>query len=554
MTTELFEKHRQTLDGALKALSQRDFWTAYPEVPSGKIYGQNAKTDGQMAFQARLNRPFKLQQPGCEGLVGGERSPYGFDLGIGYPNADLAVLLPAMQAQLATWRDAGIEARTGICLEVLGRLNKTSFEMGNSVMHTSGQSFVMAFQAGGPHAQDRGLEALTLAYRLMTETPSKATWVKPQGKHDPLRIEKTYRIVPRGIALVVACATFPTWNSYPGLFASLVTGNPVVIKPHPGAVLPLAITVEIIQQVLIERGFAPHLVSLVVDDAQAPITKTLATRPEVKLIDFTGSTAFGDWLENNARQARVYTEKAGVNSIVIDSCDNFKAVVSNLAFSLCLYSGQMCTTPQNIYIPQEGIQTATGHMSFDQVAQALGQGIAKLLSDPQRAADILGTIVSSATLFRIKSATSKGEVILASESYLNETFKDAQVRSPVLIKANVEDEQSYMQEQFGPIVFLIPTKDTNHSIELATRSAITKGAITWSVYSTDEAILTQMESASLDAGVALSCNLTSGLFVNQAAAFSDFHATGANPAANASLTDNGFVCGRFSIVQSRRHV
>ena len=50
----------------------------------------------------------------------------------------------------------------------------------------------------------------------------------------------------------------------------------------------------------------------------------------------------------------------------------------------------------------------------------------------------------------------------------------------------------------------------------------------------------------------LSCNLTGGVFVNQSAAFSDFHASGANPAANAALTDGAYVASRFRIVQSRR--
>mgnify|MGYP003297326545 CR=1 FL=1 len=57
-----------------------------------------------------------------------------------------------------------------------------------------------------------------------------------------------------------------------------------------------------------------------------------------------------------------------------------------------------------------------------------------------------------------------------------------------------------------------------------------------------------------DAGVALSINLTGGVFVNQSAAFSDFHGTGANPAANASYTDGAYVASRFRVIQSRRHV
>ena len=63
-----------------------------------------------------------------------------------------------------------------------------------------------------------------------------------------------------------------------------------------------------------------------------------------------------------------------------------------------------------------------------------------------------------------------------------------------------------------------------------------------------------MREAALDAGVALSENLLGGVFVNQSAAFSDFHGTGANPAANASYTDGAYVASRFRIVQSRRHV
>jgi hypothetical protein len=78
--------------------------------------------------------------------------------------------------------------------------------------------------------------------------------------------------------------------------------------------------------------------------------------------------------------------------------------------------------------------------------------------------------------------------------------------------------------------------------------------MTAGVYSTSPAVIESMRSAALDAGVALSENLTGGVFVNQSSAFSDFHGTGANPAANASYTDTAYVANRFRTVQSRRHV
>ena len=79
-----------------------------------------------------------------------------------------------------------------------------------------------------------------------------------------------------------------------------------------------------------------------------------------------------------------------------------------------------------------------------------------------------------------------------------------------------------------------------------------KGGLTASVYSTSEEVLGAAEEAALDVGVHLSENLTGGVYVNQSAAFSDFHASGANPAANAAFTDGAYVSGRFRIVQSRR--
>ena len=212
------------------------------------------------------------------------------------------------------------ETWAGVCLEILVRINKASFEIANAVMHTTGQAFMMAFQAGGPHAQDRGLEAVAYAWDELSRVPRTAQWEKPQGKNEPIRMEKRFRVVPRGIGLVIGCCTFPTWNGYPGLFASLATGNAVIVKPHPAAILPLAITVrDRARGAGRGRASIPNVVTLFAHEAGSDVAQELALRPEVRIIDFTGSTANGRWLEEHARQAQVYTEKAGVNQIIVDS-------------------------------------------------------------------------------------------------------------------------------------------------------------------------------------------------------------------------------------------
>ncbi|MGX7004583.1 phenylacetic acid degradation protein PaaN [Caballeronia sp. KNU42] len=556
MTHPLFTKHEATLNQALAAIATRGYWSPFPEMPSPKVYGETASSDGEAAFKAHLNRTFDLDQPTTGETVGNERSPFGLSLGIRYPKANVDALLAASGAAQSQWRAAGPDAWAGVSLEILTRLNKASFEIGYSVMHTTGQAFMMAFQAGGPHAQDRALEAVAYAWDELRRIPANAYWEKPQGKNPPLAMHKRFTVVPRGTGLLLGCCTFPTWNGYPGIFADLATGNTVIVKPHPGAILPLAITVRIARDVLREAGFDPNVVTLLATEANdGPLVQDLALRPEIKLIDFTGSTQNGNWLERHAHQAQVYTEKAGVNQIVIDSVDNLKAVASNIAFSLALYSGQMCTAPQNIYVPRDGIHASEGRTSFDDVAKALAAAVEKLISDPARAVELTGAIQNDGVMARIADARQLGEVLTDSQSLAHPAFPDAHVRSPLMLKMDVRtDAEKFTQEWFGPISFVIATDSTAQSLDLAGSIAAEHGALTFSVYSTDDAVVDAAYNAAIRGGVALSINLTGGVFVNQTAAYSDFHGTGANPAANSALSDAAFVANRFRVVQSRVHV
>lgn len=558
MSDSLFEHHLETLQGALKAIRERTYWSAYPEIPSGKIYGESAKQDGLAAFEARLNKPFKLDQPcedGAGDCVGNEFSPYGKPLGVTYPKPSLDTLLPAAVSAQKKWGQASVEVRVGICLEILSRLNKQSFELANAVMHTTGQSFMMAFQAGGPHAQDRGLEAVAYAYEAMKRCPTRVSWEKKVSKTDVVRLDKRFHLLPRGVAALIGCSTFPTWNGYPGLFASLATGNAVVLKPHPGAVLPLAITIETARAALQEQGFDPNLVTLAADEPAEPIARALVTNAGVGIVDYTGNSAFGEWIEENAKQAVVFTEKAGINSVVLDSVDDIKAVTGNLAVSICLYAGQMCTSPQNIFISKDGVRAGDQHLSFEDAAQAVVGAVNWLLGDAKRAAELLGAIQNPATVARIEQVRDEGGVVLrASERVESEAFPEARIHSPIILQVSVDQAQLFMREMFGPIVYIVETDSTKQSIELAARTARKNGSITASVYSTDSSVIHSAVESLSAAGVAVSCNLTGQIYMNQSAAFSDFHVSGANPSGTATLCDEAFVASRFRVIQSRVQV
>ncbi len=551
----LFKKHEETINNAIKALHERTFFAAYPEHPSPKIYGETADADGQEKFKASVGKKFEeLKQENPEGWVGQEESPYlGDSLKISYPIFSTDTLISRSNKAFHQWRKISAAERAGMLVESLERVKNRFFEIAYATMHTTGQGYMMAFQASGPHAADRAMEAIAAGYEELQRFPAKALWDKPMGKYN-LQIDKEWRAVPKGISLVVGCSTFPTWNSVTGIYGSLVTGNSVIVKPHPGAILPIAIFVAEIQNVLAENNLDPNICQLAVDTFDKMITKDLAEHKAVKLIDYTGNSAFGNYLEG-IQGKTVFTEKTGVNSVILDSVEDIDKVVANLSFSVNLYSGQMCTAPQNFYIPEGGIKTAGGTVSFDEFAQKFVESINSLVDNPKAGPFVLGAVQNKKTCDRVVEAESlPGKVWLKSRTFENPMFKKARVATPVVVEIDGSKKEIFSKELFGPIALLIKTKNTDESVALAQEMAMEHGAISCGAYTTNDEVREQIADEMALAATPVSFNLVGGIYMNQNAAFSDFHVTGGNPSGNASFTNPEYVTKRFTWVGHREPV
>lgn len=548
----LFEKHNPTLTKAIEALHARTFFAAFPEHPAPAIYGETADADGQAKFKSTIGKKFEeLKQTGSLGWGGQEESPYLQEpLNISYPLVPVATLISNSKQAFTSWRKSSKEVRAGVLMESLERVKKRFFEIAYATMHTTGQGYMMAFQASGPHAADRALEAIAAGYEELSRFPAAALWEKPMGKFN-LQINKEWRAVPKGISVVIGCSTFPTWNSVTGIYGSLITGNPVIVKPHPGAILPIAIFVAEIQNVLVENNLDPNTCQLAVDTFDKMITKELAEHAEVKLIDFTGNSAFGSYLEALPGKI-VFTEKTGVNSVILDSVEDLDKVAANLAFSVNLYSGQMCTAPQNFYIPEGGIKTATGTATFDEFAEKFVANINGLIDNPKAGPFVLGAVQNKKTSERVVEAENiSGKVWLKTRAFENPMFKKARVATPVVVEVDASKKDVFSKELFGPIALLIKTKNIDQSIALAQEMAQSHGAISCGAYTTNADVREKIADAMALAATPVSFNLTGSIYMNQNAAFSDFHVTGGNPSGNASFTNPEYVTKRFTWVGHR---
>lgn len=548
MSLELFERHKALLELALAATATRGAFSAWPGSPAD--YNEVLEAEGKQAFGNYCDSYFYLDQPGVGDRIGRETSPYGFELGIQYPKTNLAAIMPVAQRAGEAWSRVPLDARAGVLLEVLHQLNTRSFELAQAAMHTTGLPWTMAFASGGPAAQERGLEALVLAYNEMKSIPAESLWERGEGA-EKVSVKKTYRVVGRGVSLSIGCSTLPNWSAYPGIFASLMAGNAVLVKPHPHAVLPLAITVGVARHVLKEAGYDPNLVMLVVDDEVRPMTQVVALRPEVKVIDYTGNADFAAWLTDSAQGKLVNTATSSVNPVVIDGTDDVPGLLKHLVLAIARGAGRSCLSPRVIFTSAEGVQSPAGGLTTEEFDERLEQAFQRFANDATEACELMGALRPHEFDARIDGAALFGEVVVPSQVLAHPSHPQAYFRTPLLVRVKASDIDAYMYEWFGPIVFLVECESTADSINRAATLAREKGAIVASLYSQDAGVCAAAEEAFGLTGATLCVNFAGTAMGGISAAFSDFHVSGMNPSGNATLTDAAFVAGRFRVVQTK---
>lgn len=553
----LFTRHADVLNAALQACASRSYWSPFTESPSTALHGPEKPAAGKQAFEALLGRPFELDQPGTIGRIGREISPYTREpLGVDYPHSDTETLFAAARTAMRSWSTLSADQRAGLCLEMAFALEEQAFVNAHATMHTAGQSYLMAFSGSGANALDRGVEALAYAYKALRDVPATAQWEKSFGRSGVVQLDKQYRIRPRGVAIVVCCATFPLWNAYPAIFANLMTGNAAIVKPHPNGILPVALAVRRMRETIAAAGLDPNMVLMAADESATPITMALLGHTDCAIIDYTGSQRFGRWIEQNCADRLVYTETAGCNGVVLESAAQAEPMIGGLANGLCGFSAQMCTSPQNLHIAAAGWQVGGSAESYDRFAERLVDAIRQRTDDPTRAAGLCATIQSEASLtllaqLRERTLAAGGRVLLDSRPYPHPEFPRARTATPLVLEVDDSMQELYGEEHFAPVCFVIRERDRTAALNNAAQLARRRGAISSYLYSIDRDYVAEAQDRFEEAGASLWINMDERMPINFAAAYSDYHVTGLNPAGNASLCDLAFVANRFRIVQFR---
>ena len=211
----------------------------------------------------------------------------------------------------------------------------------------------------------------------------------------------------------------------------------------------------------------------------------------------------------------------------------------------------MCTAPQNIYVPGSGVKITGGNVSFTDFCDRLKVALGNIL-DTKWGASTLGCVQNDVTLKKVNEVSmALGTPVLESKPFIMPEFESARTQSIKVLAVDSGKQEIFQREVFGPMVFIVKTESTERSIELALRGCEFSGVITCLVHCTDFVLCKEIEEKFNHSFIPVSLNLTGQIYVNQHAAFSDFHSTGGNPSGNCSFVDPGFITKRFVWVGNR---
>lgn len=550
----LFEKYQPLIEDTIKSINQGFFFNHYSELPNDKIYAENSIEKGYQNFKSIINRKFEgLRQAMPNQWEGNEESPFFRQrLNVLYPKFDLMTLIERARNEFHKWRKIPPEDRAGLLLESLERIKSRFFEIAFATMHTTGMGYTMAFQVSGPHAAQRALNAIASGYEALKRYPESKFGQIVQDEFG-IKLGKSWIPVPKGISLIIGCPYFPSRDTTPSMFASLITGNPVIVKPHSSSILPVAIVVSEIQKVFSEHGYDPTVCQLAVDSDDEEFIKSLVEHKDIKLIDYKGSCAMVDYLES-VKNKTIFTEKFSINSVIIDSVDDLDEVIKNLVISLALFSGQMNNTPQNFFIPENGIFSNEGLIRYETFVEKFIDQLTSLINN-EKGAQLLGAIHDPGTIQRMeKLEKQNGGLLYKATPFQHPEYKNARTLSPMIMELSPIQKEIYQNEHFGPVGFFIKTKNSIHSLELAAETAEKKGSLFCSVFTNNEKYKEVVIDRITITNTPITFNMVGNFYLDPNESFENYHMTGGNTASKASASNLDFVLQRFTWVGCKQPV
>jgi len=266
---------------------------------------------------------------------------------------------------------------------------------------------------------------------------------------------------PVGVILGIAPWNAPIILGVRAIAVPLACGNAVIFKASEICPRTHALIVE----AFAEAGFPDGVVQVVTNapaDAGA-VVGALIDAPEVKRINFTGSTTVGQIIAVRAAQnlKPCLLELGGKAPLIVLEDADLDEAVKAAAFGAFMNQGQICMSTERIIV-------------VDAVAKAFAEKFrAKVatmaVGDPREGKTPLGAVVDAKTVTHchslIDDALAHGATLLNGGATTDNVLMPAHVVDGVTPAMKL-----FRDESFGPVVGVIHARDEAHAIELANDS------------------------------------------------------------------------------------
>jgi acyl-CoA reductase-like NAD-dependent aldehyde dehydrogenase len=265
---------------------------------------------------------------------------------------------------------------------------------------------------------------------------------------------------PVGVILGIAPWNAPIILGVRAIAVPLACGNSVILKASELCPRTHALIIE----AFAEAGFPEGVVNVVTNAPEdaAEVVGALIDAPEVKRINFTGSTNVGRIIAKRAAEhlKPCLLELGGKAPLLVLEDADLDEAVKAAAFGAFMNQGQICMSTERIIVV-EAVADAFIEM-FAAKAGSMPAG------DPREGTTPLGAVIDRRTVDHVNAliddAVAKGATVVAGGK------ADSVLMAATVLSGVTADMKLYGEESFGPIVAVIRARDQAHAIELANDS------------------------------------------------------------------------------------
>lgn len=272
---------------------------------------------------------------------------------------------------------------------------------------------------------------------------------------------------PLGVTAAIAPWNAPLALGFVKIATAVAAGNAVVLKPSPNTPLATARAIE-----LVSPRLPPSVLEVVIGGAD--IGAALVAHPLVRKVSFTGSTATGKRiLRAAAAQLKRLTLELGGNdaAIVLEDVDPAE-VAAQIAAAAFGNSGQICAAVKRIYVARAIHDAFVDALVAAAQSYSVGPGL-----DPR---SDLGP-VQNATQFKRVTQLFESALALDGRAVCGGPRPGpGYFFEPAVVTGVAEGCPLVDEEQFGPVVPVMPVDDAGEAIARANASPFGLGASLWS--------------------------------------------------------------------------